>query len=69
MLFGFSQQLRGAHFLSHDVWSAAICWLTALGVYASTWRGSGVAMHLARTAAEADARSTTPATAPWLLAP
>ena len=69
LLFGFSQQLRGAHFLSHDVWSAAICWLTALGVYASTWRKSGVAMHLARAASGADARSATPASAPWLLAP
>ena len=28
--FGLAQQLRGAHFLSHDVWSAAICWFGAL---------------------------------------
>ncbi|RDZ27544.1 phosphatase PAP2 family protein [Lysobacter silvisoli] len=33
LLFGFSQQLRGAHFLSHDVWTAALCWMTVLGVY------------------------------------
>jgi membrane-associated PAP2 superfamily phosphatase len=26
-VFGITQQLRGAHFLSHDVASAAICWL------------------------------------------
>lgn len=32
-LFGISQQLRGAHFLSHDVWTAAICWFSALGLY------------------------------------
>ncbi len=25
-LFGFAQQLRGAHFLSHDLWSLVVCW-------------------------------------------
>jgi membrane-associated PAP2 superfamily phosphatase len=38
LLFGLSQQLRGAHFLSHDVWAAAICWMTALGVYRLFYR-------------------------------
>lgn len=33
LVFGVSQQLRGAHFLSHDVWTALICWFTALGVH------------------------------------
>ncbi|MBN5048948.1 phosphatase PAP2 family protein [Stenotrophomonas sp. 2MCAF14_2] len=33
MIFGISQQLRGAHFLSHDLWTAAICWFVALGLY------------------------------------
>jgi membrane-associated PAP2 superfamily phosphatase len=33
LLFGASQQLRGAHFLSHDLWAAAICWASALGGY------------------------------------
>lgn len=33
-LFGIAQQLRGAHFLSHDLWTLAICWLVALGGYA-----------------------------------
>ena len=28
LLFGLSQQLRGAHFLSHDLWTAMICWAT-----------------------------------------
>ena len=32
-IFGLSQQLRGAHFLSHDLWSLAICWYTALSLY------------------------------------
>ncbi len=30
LLYGFTQQLRGAHFISHDLWSLAICWLSAL---------------------------------------
>ncbi len=31
MTFGFAQQLRGAHFLSHDLWTLLICWtLSAL---------------------------------------
>lgn len=33
LAFGIDQQLRGAHFASHDVWSAGICWLVALGLY------------------------------------
>lgn len=33
LLFGVTQQLRGAHFLSHDLWTAAICWVCALGSY------------------------------------
>ncbi|KAB7764595.1 phosphatase PAP2 family protein [Xanthomonas maliensis] len=34
LIFGIAQQLRGAHFLSHDLWSLAVCWLTALALYA-----------------------------------
>jgi membrane-associated PAP2 superfamily phosphatase len=34
LLFGISQQLRGAHFLSHDLWTAMLCWLVAAGVHA-----------------------------------
>lgn len=30
LLFGICQQLRGAHFLSHDLWALAICWFVAL---------------------------------------
>lgn len=33
LVFGIAQQLRGAHFLSHDVWTMMICWLTALVLY------------------------------------
>ncbi len=34
LIFGISQQARGAHFLSHDVWSAFLVWLILLSVYA-----------------------------------
>lgn len=34
LLLGVNQQLRGAHFLSHDLWSLTICWLIALGSHA-----------------------------------
>lgn len=33
MSFGIAQQLRGAHFLSHDVWTLAICWYISLAGY------------------------------------
>jgi membrane-associated PAP2 superfamily phosphatase len=29
VLFGATQQLRGAHFISHDIWTAWICWCSA----------------------------------------
>jgi membrane-associated PAP2 superfamily phosphatase len=28
-VFGVAQQLRGAHFVSHDLWALAICWFVA----------------------------------------
>lgn len=39
LVFGLAQQSRGAHFLSHDVWSAFICWSVALTLYTSGFRG------------------------------
>lgn len=33
LAFGISQQLRGAHFLSHDLWTAAICWGVSAALY------------------------------------
>jgi membrane-associated PAP2 superfamily phosphatase len=33
LLFGVTQQLRGAHFVSHDLWTLAICWFSALACY------------------------------------
>lgn len=32
-LFAFGQEARGAHFLSHDLWSLATAWFTCLAVY------------------------------------
>lgn len=48
LLFGVSQQLRGAHFLSHDVWTAAICWFMALGLQAVMFTKSEMALRLRR---------------------
>ncbi|MGO1000671.1 phosphatase PAP2 family protein [Lysobacter sp. CA196] len=33
LLFGVSQQLRGAHFLSHDLWTLGIAWSATLALY------------------------------------
>lgn len=30
LVFGLVQQLRGAHFLSHDLWALAVCWFYSL---------------------------------------
>lgn len=30
LTFGIAQQLRGAHYVSHDVWAMAICWFVAV---------------------------------------
>ncbi|MGZ8241520.1 MAG: phosphatase PAP2 family protein [Methylobacter sp.] len=30
ILYGVAQQMRGAHFLSHDVFSLAVCWFSSL---------------------------------------
>jgi membrane-associated PAP2 superfamily phosphatase len=38
LVFGLAQQSRGAHFLSHDVWSAMIAWVVPLTVYAWVFR-------------------------------
>lgn len=33
LVFGITQQLRGAHFVSHDVWTVAIAWFNSLFWY------------------------------------
>jgi membrane-associated PAP2 superfamily phosphatase len=37
-LFAFGQQVRGLHFASHNVWSAAICWFGSLTLYLYPFR-------------------------------
>ncbi|MEY4754719.1 MAG: hypothetical protein RJA44_2394 [Pseudomonadota bacterium] len=34
LLLGLGQQLRGAHFMSHTLWSGMLCWLAAWGIEA-----------------------------------
>jgi membrane-associated PAP2 superfamily phosphatase len=36
LLLGLAQQWRGAHFMSHTLWTAVLCWCTALAIDA-TW--------------------------------
>ena len=38
-LFAYAQWSRGAHFFSHDLWSAAICWGATLLLYRWAFRG------------------------------
>jgi membrane-associated PAP2 superfamily phosphatase len=38
-VFAFGQEARGAHFLSHDLWSAAVVWFACLAVYTLGYRG------------------------------
>jgi len=38
-VFSFGQQARGAHLLSHDLWSASLVWFICLGLYAFAWKG------------------------------
>lgn len=37
--YGFAQQARGAHFMSHDIWAVAICWFICLGLYKFPFKG------------------------------
>ena len=38
LTYGIDQQLRGAHFLSHDIVAAAICWLASLSWFLLIFR-------------------------------
>jgi membrane-associated PAP2 superfamily phosphatase len=42
-IFALGQQSRGAHFLSHDLWTLSVCWFGALGMFLlfrpSRWPG------------------------------
>lgn len=39
LVLGVAQQWRGAHFMSHTLWSAAVCWGVACAVHAA-WPGA-----------------------------
>lgn len=45
LVFGIGQQLRGAHFVSHDWWTACLCWLIATGCYCLFFPESRQAGH------------------------
>ena len=51
-VFGLAQQVRGAHYMSHTLWTAWLCWTVAAGVDAA------VSLRIAQT------RSRVPAPAP-----
>jgi len=53
-VFGFGQLVRGAHFVSHNLWSAAICWFVALFLYAFVFRGRLLPEPAARNSGELD---------------
>jgi membrane-associated PAP2 superfamily phosphatase len=38
LVFGIAQQARGAHFVSHDLWSAFLAWILSLTLYACAFR-------------------------------
>jgi membrane-associated PAP2 superfamily phosphatase len=42
LVLGLGQQVRGAHFMSHTLWTAWLCWSVALGIDAA------LSVHLAR---------------------
>lgn len=61
LVFGIAQQARGAHFVSHDLWSAFLVWMISLTIYAFVFKArlwnfsqrrlSGYAGHEAPVAA------------------
>ena len=38
LIFGLAQQSRGAHFVSHDIWSAFLVWSISLSLYAFAFK-------------------------------
>ena len=38
LVFGLAQQVRGAHYMSHTLWTAWLCWTVAAGVDAAVSR-------------------------------
>ncbi len=50
MVFGLAQQLRGAHFASHDLWALGISWLVATTLYLWMFNPAAPAASLSRAA-------------------
>jgi membrane-associated PAP2 superfamily phosphatase len=48
-VFAFGQEARGAHFLSHDVASAAVVWFAQLAAYALWARGTAAPTRASRS--------------------
>lgn len=47
-VFSVSRMLQGAHFFSHNIWTAVFCWLIGLGTYYFLlYRPAGSRKHLA----------------------
>ena len=42
LVFGWGQQVRGAHFLSHNLWTGWLCWCVAWAMHA-VWRPAPMA--------------------------
>lgn len=49
--FALGQQSRGAHFLSHDLWTLSLCWFGALGMFLLFRPGSWYQPNTARGSA------------------
>ncbi|MCW8906205.1 MAG: phosphatase PAP2 family protein [Sedimenticola sp.] len=60
LVFGLAQQVRGAHFVSHDLWTAAICWFNSLGWYWFAFRRRGVPVPAVASGYRKTASSASP---------
>lgn len=40
IILGVAQQIRGAHFISHDVWTLAICWFYSFALFLLFFKSS-----------------------------
>ncbi len=45
LVFGIAQQIRGAHFISHDLWTLAICWFFSLTLYLAFFEQKSIPQH------------------------
>jgi len=45
LVLGVAQQIRGAHFISHDLWTLAACWFYCLGLYLYMFNKQPARLH------------------------